>query len=374
MSKLLVAGDYYPGERTEELSRKGEHTQIFGDFLQHMKTADLAITNLEAPLTDSRKAIAKKGPAIKSTPESMRSLAFAGFNLLTLANNHIMDYGEEGLFSTLDTCKQHDIDYVGIGNSLDEARKPFYKIINNQRIAILNFAENEFSTTHGNYAGANPLDPVRNYQDIQKAKEQADFVLVISHGGHETYPLPSPRMKANFRFFIDAGADSVINHHTHCFSGYEIYKGKPIFYSLGNFVFDWHTPPNEDWHWGYAVVLNIEKYKEVTFDIIPYIQNKEQAGIRDLTDQEAEQFEKRLQYLNQTIANDHQLALAFEEFCKKIGPSYQRYIEPHSNRVVHALQNRKWIPSFISSKKRLLWLNLIRCEAHRDVLLNLLKR
>ena len=75
--------------------------------------------------------------------------------------------------------------------------------------------------------------------DIQIAKEDNDLVIVIVHGGREHYQLPTPKQRERFRFYADAGADFVVGHHTHCYSGYEIYKGKPIFYSLGNFIFDY---------------------------------------------------------------------------------------------------------------------------------------
>ena len=101
-------------------------------------------------------------------------------------------------------------------------------------IAVLNFAENEWSTASSDKPGANPINPISNFNSINITKESVDIVIVITHGGHEMYRLPSPRMKELYRFYIDAGADIVINHHTHCTSGYEKYNGKFIFYSIGN--------------------------------------------------------------------------------------------------------------------------------------------
>ena len=84
----------------------------------------------------------------------------------------------------------------------------------------------------------NPLLPIQQFYKIQEAKENADYVLVIVHGGIEHYQLPTSRMIETYRFFIDAGADAVVNHHQHCYSGYERYKSKPIIYGLGNLLFD----------------------------------------------------------------------------------------------------------------------------------------
>ena len=130
---------------------------------------------------------------------------------------------------------------VGAGDNLQQASKPLYIKIKNKTIAILNFAEQEFSVAGKNTAGANPLNIIDNYHSIQDAKQQADILLVIVHGGHEGYPLPSPRMVQTYRFFAEIGASVVVGHHTHCASGFEVYHGVPIFYSLGNFIFDYNS-------------------------------------------------------------------------------------------------------------------------------------
>lgn len=372
MINILVTGDYYPGGRTEKLSLDEEHEMIFGDFLEEVRSSDLAITNLEAPLVEEESPLSKTGPVLKGKPACMDSLSFAGFDLITLANNHIMDYGDEGLDTTMSVAKQHGVSYVGAGKNIKEAQKSFFTEIEGVSIAVLNFAENEFSTTKGDWAGANPLDPIQNFKAIQAAKQKADYVLVITHGGHETYELPSPRMKATFRFFIEAGADAVVNHHTHRVSGYEVYRDKPIFYSLGNFIFDWPTTKPAYWYEGCAVKLSITKNTQ-RFELVPYSQNEEQIGIQKLYNTQSLNFYQKMEELNQVIADDAALQDAFEEYCGKSKRMYRAYLEPHSNRWIYALQARKWLPSFLTNRKKLLLLNLVRCEAHRDVLLHILK-
>ena len=96
-----------------------------------------------------------------------------------------------------------------------------YKRKDGETLAIINCCEHEFSIADDDSAGANPLNPIQQYYKIKEARLNADYVLVIVHGGHEMYQLPSLRMVDTYRFFIDAGADAVVNHHQHCFSGYE---------------------------------------------------------------------------------------------------------------------------------------------------------
>lgn len=114
------------------------------------------------------------------------------------------------------------------------------------------------------------MNLVHQYFAIKEAREKADSVVVIMHGGHETYQLPTPQMQQTYRFFVDIGADAVVNHHQHCYSGYEVYKNKPIFYGLGNFCFEPLGNVRPTWYEGYMVNLHFNADVEIKFDLIPY--------------------------------------------------------------------------------------------------------
>jgi len=374
MIKILITGDYCPINRIEELSLNNKHEQIFNDFLPKIKEVDIAITNLECPLIDEDYISEKFGPSLKASTKTIETLKFAGFDVVTLSNNHIMDHGEAGLKSTLECLKINGIDFVGVGNDLERARKPLIKNIKNKKIAFFNFAENEFSNTHGDYPGSNPLSLVSNFNDIRNYKNLVDKIIVIFHGGNEMYQLPSPRLKETFRFFVDSGADAVISHHTHCFSGYEIYNNAPIFYSLGNFIFDYNLSKNELWNIGMGVVLKIENSK-INFEIIPFSQNKnDNIGLMLLNEKEKNKFNNKIIELNSIIADDKKLNTEFQKFIESKEQQYSHYLEPYSNKILHGLFGRKIIPSFYSKKKKQLLLNLIRCESHRDIILKLLSK
>src|SRR5690606_35069301 len=143
---------------------------------------------------------------------------------------------------------------------------------------------------------------------------QADKIMVIVHGGNETYELPSPRFKETLRFFADSGADMVIAHHTHCVSGYETYNGVPIFYGLGNFIFDRGEATFGDWTIGMAVELTLFP-ESIEFDLVPFYQNRgSQVGVHLMQGAEKENFLNHLTRLNEIIADDSRLEFEFQNF------------------------------------------------------------
>lgn len=369
---ILFTGDFCPHNRIEVLSNQADYTAIFNDFINVFQGNDLNVTDIECPLTESGRRIPKTGPYQFAAPHNIGILKYASIGLATMANNHIMDCDAEGAIDTLKVCREAGIATVGIGSTDAEKRKPFSITIKGKKIAIINFAENEFITAPGGEMAVNPLHLVNNYRDITEAKKEHDVVLLMVHGGNEFYNLPSPRVKETYRFFIDIGADAVISNHTHCFSGYEMYKDKPIFYSLGNFIYDWPGRANTDWNHGFVVKLKI--LDKIDFDIIPLKQNNEVPGVFHLTDREKISFEEKLAQLNDIISDDKKLAEAFNTYCSSVERMYEAFIEPNFGNIIASLRARGFFPKLMKKRKRLLLLNLARCEAHRDVLLNLLSK
>ncbi|MFA8434228.1 MAG: CapA family protein [Marinifilaceae bacterium] len=373
MGSILFTGDFCPiGRVSSDLGDK-----VYNDFLPILYKHALTVINLECPLCDDEQIeIPKTGPNIRAELNGVELLKCGNFNLATLANNHILDYGEGGLKSTIKICKAEGIDTVGAGANFDDAQRIFFKEIDGVNIAILNFTENEFSTTNNNEAGANPLNIIRNFHDIKYAKSEADFVFVVIHGGHEGYNLPSPRMKQTYQFFVDAGASAIIGHHSHCYSGFEIYKGVPIFYSLGNFIFDDETLCFDSaWTSGYAVGFYFNDGK-LDFKLYPYKQNNEETvGVRLLTNEETCSFETNMELINNIIEDEKKLELAFSKFIDSRKRIYLSYIEPFSgSRFYSYLFNKNLLPSIFTKRKKRLMLNLVRCEAHRDLLMEILKK
>jgi len=370
--KILVTGDFCPINRIQELALKGDYDSIFNDFIDVFKGNDLNIVDLECPLTKSESPRPKTGPHQKAHPDCIKILTYANINLAAMANNHIMDYDARGVLDTLELCNANNINTVGIGLSKEHARKPFFAVIKNKKIAILNFADNEFLSTPDGTFNCNPLNPVHCFYDIKAARKDTDYLVVIIHAGNEFFELPSPRTKELYRYIVDLGADVVISHHTHAYSGYELYRSKPIFYGLGNFIYDWPEKINENWNIGFVVRLEISD--KIDFEIIPLKQGNDKPGIFNLSAGESEAFDKNINRLNRIIEDDRQLEAEFRKYCDTVFPMYDAFIEPNFGKYITALRKRGLFPKLLSRKKRLFLLNLTRCESHRDVLLRMLKR
>lgn len=369
--KILLSGDFCPQTRVAKLIEEERYQEVFREVLSYTKQADLSIVNLEAPVVEHEaKGIDKCGPCLKGTSKSVDAIRYAGFNVATLANNHFYDYGEVGVADTLQACSDKGIKTIGGGKNLQEASQTAYFDICGKKLAIINCCEHEFSIATDATGGANPLNPIQQFYAIQEARRQADHVLVIVHGGHEHYQLPSPRMKETYRFFVDAGADAVVNHHQHCYTGYEVYNGKPIFYGLGNFCFDWGENKSKIWHEGYMVMLDFAEGC-VGFELIPYVQARKEAGVKPVADRT--EFDYEIKKFNAIIADDCKLK---DEHCKwmdRTNRDIQLLFEPYQNRYLKALYMRGLLPSFIGEKKKLKILNYLKCEAHIERVINAIK-
>lgn len=361
--KVLIAGDYYPSGRVKRIIESKDYASVFNDIIPIVKSSDYSIVNYESPVLLGNYAPIKKcGPNLSSTKNAVEAIKYAGFKMVTLANNHILDFGPEALRDTVKTCNEYEIDTVGVGNDLSEASKIFYKKINNKILAIINCCEHEFSIATANSAGANPLNPIQQYYKIKEAKENADYVLVIVHGGHEHFQLPSPRMVETYRFFVDAGADAVVNHHQHCFSGYEYYNGKPIFYGLGNFCFDYGLKARSSWFEGYLIQLDFENENVILF---PYLQCKEEAKI---VLKDSDFFNQELININKTISDKRALNKEIGNYYKSWSKSMLRIFEPYNNKISMKLFYHKLLPSFFTRKKSMYVRNIINCESHLEKL------
>ena len=369
---VLIAGDYAPRARLAKQIEQKDYSGIFPDDIRKLiKTADFSLVNLESPIiSDGFKPIFKCGPNLHCAPESAEAIKYAGFTGVTMANNHILDYGIEGLSKSVEYCLSQGLDVVGVGNNLQEAERILYLKKDGKTVAIINCCEHEFSIATDSDAGANPLDPIRQFRAIRKAKENADYIIIIVHGGHEHYPLPSPRMVETYRFFIDVGADVVVNHHQHCYSGFEWYNGKPIFYGLGNFCFD-IAPIQINTAWNYGYMVEITFGDKIETKILPYNQYGEKTEVELL---QMDAFDSRLKELNKIILDEKLLkskiedyyhtSVGFEDFC----------LEPYSGRIMSKLYSMGLVPGFINGKKASFVLNHVECESHRDKLLYALKK
>lgn len=236
---VQAAGDVMLGGRWERQVARNGYFHAFERITPELKKGDITLVNLEAPLTSRGTEFVDKKYRFRVKPSAVTALKNAGITTVTLANNHSMDYGAEGLLDTLQQLEAVGIGHVGAGENLAAARKPLIYDIRGTRVAILGYSltlPQEFWAGKVR-AGTAPLLEKLVREDIAAARRQASIVLVTVHWGQEgTTELREYQSRLG-RLLIDAGADAVIGHHPHILQGIERYKRGVIFYSLGNFAF-----------------------------------------------------------------------------------------------------------------------------------------
>lgn len=338
--KILIAGDLF-------VSDQFYNANIIDKSVQDLfSKADYRIVNLEAPITEDnpKNKIIKTGPHLRMSSDTiMPYLHQLKIDAVTMANNHILDYGYKGVKDTFKELVDHKIKYIGAGNDLTEAKKPLSLHKDGMKIAILNFCENEWSIAEDDSPGANPMDVIDNTNQIREAKASHDKVIVIVHGGHEYYNLPSPRMQKQYRFYADQGADIIVGHHTHCISGNEVYKGVPIYYSLGNFLFTSQSTI-EDWYTGLVLEVNIEK-GNLTTQLHPVEQQKETFELSLLHGKKREDIMKRISKYNAIIADEEKLKSEWNNYVDTKYDVYLNYWSPFSfisNRCERSIEQVRY--------------------------------
>ncbi|MED4749847.1 CapA family protein [Brevibacillus choshinensis] len=238
---LSFVGDVMMSGNVEKMVLEKGYDYPFMHVRSLFQTDDYTIANLETPITERGTPADNKAFVYKSSPHAVPAMKEAGIDAVNLANNHTMDQGVDGLLDTLQTLENQQIEYVGAGKDEARAYAPIYVEKNGIRMALFGFSRviPEYSW----YAGKNKPGLAATYdhtlavQAIQKARSEADLVVVIAHWGKEKVDFPVDHQTMLAHTFIDAGADLIVGGHPHVLQGFEKYKNKWIAYSLGNFIF-----------------------------------------------------------------------------------------------------------------------------------------
>ena len=369
--RLLIAGDLVPTESNINLFENGEVDKLLGEeLLAIWNSADKRIFNLELPLTDRNTPIIKCGPNLSVPSKVINGIKKLNPTLITLANNHILDHGVVGLKSTENILKKYDIPYVGVGDSLNDAKKPYIIEENGLKIGIYACAENEFSIATDSSAGANPFDPLESLDHIYDLKKQCDYVIVLYHGGKEHYRYPSPNLQKVCRKLVEKGADLVVCQHSHCIGCEEIYKDSTIIYGQGNFIFDY----SESDFWKTSILLQVNIEHKLSVEYIPIVKVNNTVSLAD-ADKSKVILKEFFQRSNE-IKEEKFIENNYERFAGQMFDSY--LIGFHGDNIVYRIMNkisRGKLTKQLYSQKSLLWIrNIIECEAHRELVLNYLSR
>ena len=223
---------------------KGAEGIVSEEVLKIMRDATVTMANNEFTFTTRGAPIPNKMWTFRGKPENVSIYYEMGVDIVGLANNHAFDYGPDSLTDTLATLDKAGIARLGAGENLEEAKAPYYYIVNGMKIAIVAGSAIDPYSTRGakeNQSGVFQIfDTVSMSREISAAKEKADYVIAYVHWGIESTTNLTGGQKSMGKAFVDAGADVVVGMHSHCMQGLEYYKGKLIVYSLGNFTFSSH--------------------------------------------------------------------------------------------------------------------------------------
>jgi len=237
---LAFTGDIMMGGRAADKLKTEGPDSFFTYTTPLLSRADIAMGNLEGPLGLTGKNTVKKKYTFLVDPSAALGLAHAGFKLLTLANNHTMDFGVTALQSTLKALDEQGLKHTGAGMNLAEARQPAWFEMKGRKVAVLAYSltyPSEFWATEKS-PGCAPAHADLMKEDIQAARAKgADLVMVCCHWGQEKHTRLRYYQPDLAHMAIDAGADAVVGHHPHIWQGLEVYHGKPIAYAIGNFSF-----------------------------------------------------------------------------------------------------------------------------------------
>ena len=313
--RLTITGDWAPCNGYDELML-AEPEGIYGDLLEILRKSDLRIVNVETVLGDRGQAVPKDGPNLRAPAGCVESLKTVPFHIACLANNHCLDYGPEGLEHTLWLLREAGMVTVGGGLNDQEAHRPLVHEFKGAKIAILNGAEGEESSSIEGSPGACVFEVHEFEGRIAQLRSQADIVLVIYHGGRERSPMPPPYMVKELRRMAEAGADAVIAHHAHVPQGIEIHHGVPIVYSLGNFQFKQETDKFFS-RAGYLLHLDVAGKKLAGFEISPYVVRSE--GLAAMKGELLAAHLKQLQHVSELLADPANVVAAWDAFIDHFG-------------------------------------------------------
>ncbi|MBW6473098.1 MAG: CapA family protein, partial [Anaerolineaceae bacterium] len=320
------------------------------------------LTNLEHPQK-------KMGPVLSIDPKWASILQASGFNVVSLANNHVLDMGESGLQDTLEYCHSAGLSVVGAGRNLREASQPLILEKEGIKIGLLAFAEVKYSIATEASFGAAPIDPISNFYTINALKQDVDHTIIILHAGNEFYQYPRPGLVKLCRYYVELGASAVICHHAYVPLGYEVYQDTPIFYGTGNFYFPSDKYKIDEWRQGYMVSLSFFRNFKMSFEITPYRFNVD--GIHVLEENERSMFLEKLEERSNIIHDQASLQQQWESYCQNEQMTYVQNLYAY-NKFDRLLFRNKVLKPTNFPNRTLKLLNYYRCDSHREAIIQIL--
>lgn len=367
MAKITVWGDFKVNA-VERLRISDSLRQLLGE-------SDANVVNCEAPIRGVGSPVRKSGPNISQSAESLGWIEEHGFNVVSLANNHTMDYGPDGMEHTRKAFTKAAV--IGAG-TWEEAYAP--AVITTKdglRVGVLACTHCEFGTLTDEYRRQEKGTAWACSPEFDRAVQWSgggknlDFLIVFAHCGVEYMEQPLPEWRMRYRRWIELGADAVIASHPHVPQGWEMYQGKPICYSLGNFCFErlGKKPMPVNWYNSLVCVLDIGKDGLKGMEMRPIVYNPE--GL--IMDSHEDRFARYMDRINQTLMSEEAYLSYVNEYVERLLPFYMNQFSrgglvsnPFSIGFMKGLAEGVLGRGML---KREHWLNNIQCESHRWALL-----
>ena len=370
-ASVVLAGDLsWPSASDLPSPGEWQHSP-WARFSSLLERQDLSVVNLESPLPVAGQPLAKTGPHLRGDPSLAKAIRLGGFGAVSLANNHVRDWGDQGVIETLNACRAAGLEVVGAGANFADASEPLVTPAGGLRLGLLAVAENEFSVAAERSAGASPLRERRLALDVSNLRARTDAVVVVIHGGNELCPLPRPGLADLARAAAESGATAVVVHHQHVPSGLEIHGDTPIVYGTGNFLFPTSTA-NPDRHRGYLVQLELIPGGVAALNLFPYSQSPAAAHVEPMNGQALSAFASHLQRLSTIIASDADLEREWRRFISTRRASYLSTVLGLSHFERRLVRLGIWPVWRVRRSGIAQLLNVLRCESHREALLAIL--
>lgn len=238
---VSLADNWFIAPKYDE--RGGIGGVLSDDVLKIMRDSDLMVANSEFTVSRRGESLPNKLYTFRAMPERLSIYSEMGVDLVTLANNHVYDYGKDAFLDMLDSFNEYKIPHIGAGHDIEEAKMPYYFIIGGYKFAFVSATRAEkYIMTPGATDNSEGVfrcyDPTEMINLIKELRDECDIVIPIIHFGKEDSHKLEEEQVSSARSYIDAGADCVVGHHAHTLQGVELYNNKPIIYNLGNFLFN----------------------------------------------------------------------------------------------------------------------------------------
>ena len=345
---ITLCGDVSITQVNRDLWEQGDIRSVFGRIPELFRASDRVVINLECALTEQDTAIRKFGPNLKGPGLAADILKEAGVTDCGLSNNHIYDFGKPGLEDTLRELERVGLNYTGIGKNEDDSRKDLVITQDDKTVRVITVCEHEYSYAMRDFPGARPYDPYDTAEDIRAAKANADYVIVMYHGGKEHCQYPSPRLRKLCRAMVANGADLVLCQHSHCIGCTEEYRGGTIIYGQGNFHFIYpELARASTWREGLAV--RVELTDTANIQLIPVVTTS--TGMDLASDERAEQILAEIEARNKALADGTWLD-RWHDFCVSMKEQYENSVAGFHKGGELDIE---------------LFAHYLDCEAHTDV-------